>query len=72
MKKFQKNSILVLILSIFPFLSNAQEKIGSRAFFESNSKIYVVVMVLTTILIGIFIVLFFLERRIKKLEKGTK
>ena len=72
MKKFQKISILVSILTLFPFLSKAQDQIGSRAFFESNSKIYVVVMVLATILIGIFIVLFFLERKIKKLEKEKK
>lgn len=72
MKKFQKNSILVSILTLFPFLSKAQNQTGARAFFESNSKIYVVVMVLTTILIGIFIVLFFLERKIKKLEKEKK
>lgn len=72
MKKFQKNSILVLILSLIPYMSNAQDKIGTRAFFESDNKIYVVVMVLTTILIGIFIFLFFLERRIKKLEKEKK
>lgn len=72
MKKFQKNSILVLILSIFPFLSKAQDQLETRAFFESNNKIYVVVMVLSTILIGIFIVLFILERKIKRLERQKK
>lgn len=72
MKKFQKISTLVTILALFPFLSSAQNQLGSRAFFESNSKIYVVVMVLATILIGIFIVLFYLEKKIKKLEKEEK
>lgn len=72
MKKFQKFSTLVSILALLPFLGSAQDQIGSRAFFESNSKIYVVVMVLATILIGIFIVLFYLEKKIKKLEKEKK
>lgn len=36
----------------------------------SNGKIYVVVLVLSTIFIGIIITLIVLERRIKKLEKN--
>jgi|GEM_PF-1797220 len=72
MSKFQKFITLVSVLGLSPFLSNAQDQLGSRSFFESNNKIFVVVMVLATILIGIFIVLFFLERKIKRIERDQK
>lgn len=72
MNKYKNFSILVFILGCIPFLSAAQTQSGARTFFESESKIYVVVMVLTTILIGIFLVLFYLERKLKKLEQDQK
>jgi hypothetical protein len=37
---------------------------------RSNGKIYVVVAVVVTILLGLFIYLFRLDRKISKLEKG--
>ncbi len=36
---------------------------------ETNGKIFVVVAVLAIILVGIFIFLFFMDRKIGKLEK---
>lgn len=38
--------------------------------FRSNGKIYVVVAVVVTILLGLFLYLFRLDRRISRLEKG--
>lgn len=41
-------------------------------FMRSNGKIYVVLAIATTIVIGLFIYLINLERKIKKLEKNKK
>ena len=41
-------------------------------FMRSNGKIYVVVAVVVIIVLGIFIYLFNLDRKIKKLEKGKE
>lgn len=39
---------------------------------EANGKIYVVVAVLAVILTGIFVYLFFLDRKVRKLEKQAE
>ena len=39
---------------------------------RSNGKIYVVVAVCLTILIGLFIYVFILDRKISRLEKGKE
>lgn len=69
MKKHLKISILACALALMPLFSMAQDRIETRAFFESENKIYVAVLVLTTILIGIFLILVYLEKKIKKLER---
>ncbi len=44
----------------------------STDFMRSNGKIYVVMAVVITIVLGIFIYLLNLDAKIKKLEKGNK
>jgi CcmD family protein len=39
---------------------------------EANGKIFVVVAVLAVILTGIFVYLFLLDRKVRKLEKQAK
>ncbi len=39
---------------------------------EANGKIFVVVAVLAVILTGIFVYLFFLDRKVRKLEKQAE
>jgi len=39
---------------------------------ESYGKIFVVVTVLSVILIGVFVYLFMIDRRVRKLEKETE
>ncbi len=41
-------------------------------FMNSNGKIYVVMAVVTVIVLGLFLYLFNLDRKIKKLEKSVK
>ena len=47
----------------------AQDKPGVEEIMRSNGKIYVVVAVCLTILIGLFVYVFLIDRKISKLEK---
>jgi hypothetical protein len=62
---------LFLFLFFFSILSvaDAQEKVDMADVMRSNGKIYVVVTVLTIILIGLFIFLISIDRKITRLEK---
>ena len=59
-------SIIFLIISLGSF---AQQKVEMADTMRSNGKIYVVVAVCLTILIGLFIYLFFLDKKISRFEK---
>ncbi len=64
-----KNRIQTLLLAVMlsvPFLSSAQ---SVDNVLRSEGRIYVVVAVLLIILLGLFLYLFRLERKIRKLEK---
>ena len=68
---------LVIAFSIFGVLAFSQNVSDTTQqptadLMRSNGKIYVVVAVLVTILVGVFVYLFSLDRRIKKLERGEK
>ena len=66
--------ILRLLCCVFFFglhaVAFAQEKPEMADVMRSNGKIYVVVAVCLTILIGLFIYVFLLDRKISRLEKG--
>lgn len=63
-------SCLILLLCL-PVIGFAQE--GSMAdTLRSEGKIYVVVMIITTIFVGIILTLVYLDNKIKKLEKQNK
>jgi hypothetical protein len=49
----------------------AQEKPEMADVMRSNGKIYVVVAVCLTILIGLFIYVFIVDRKVTRLEKGN-
>lgn len=48
----------------------AQEKVEMADVMRSNGKIYVVVAVCLTILIGLFVYLFYIDRKISHIEKN--
>ena len=48
----------------------AQDKPAMADTMRSNGKIYVVVAVCLTILIGLFIYVFIVDRKVSRLEKG--
>lgn len=71
-KRFIKR-ILLLFSLVFTFLIvNGQEKVEMADTMRSNGKIYVVVAVLAIILIGLFIFLINIDRKINRLEKQHK
>ena len=70
-----KRIALALSLCMFTLLSFAQpvtiQQEEPTDFMRSNGKIYVVVAVIVVIVIGLFIYLVNLDRKITKLEKNT-
>ena len=63
--------LVILILMIFSSMASfAQtQQVEMADGMRSNGKIYVVVAVCLTILIGLFVYVFSLDRKISKLEK---
>lgn len=66
------SSIYRLLFTVFCLVLNAvsfaQDKTDSIML--SNGKMYVVVAVCLTILIGLFIYVFIVDRKVSRLEKG--
>jgi uncharacterized membrane protein len=67
MNKLNKSLLLLLVLLVSN-ISQAQEETMANTM-RSNGKIYVVVAVLTTILVGLIAYLVRLDKKISKLEK---
>jgi len=61
-----------LIFLIAGVYSYAQQKVEMADTMRSNGKIYVVVAVCITILTGLFIYIFFLDRKISRFEKNRE
>jgi CcmD family protein len=72
MNKVVKMVSLLLVLMISINLQ-AQETVveDTASLMRSNGKIYVVVAVVVTILLGLFAYVFNLDRKISKLEKNS-
>ena len=68
---FLVSRLIILILMIFSSMASfAQaQQVEMADGMRSNGKIYVVVAVCLTILIGLFVYVFSLDRKISKLEK---
>ncbi len=65
----------LILLATFFFLSCAsfaQDKVEMADSMRGNGKIYVVVAVCLTILIGLFIYVFILDKKISKFEKNKE
>ena len=67
----KKSAFLILLFASISNMLNAQTISIADKLMES-SKLYAVIAVLSIILTGIFIFLFYLERKIKKLEEEVK
>jgi hypothetical protein len=61
-----------LFLSCALFAQNKVEEVKMADSMRSNGKIYVVVAVCLTILIGLFIYVFMVDRKISRFEKNKE
>ncbi len=69
--KYLKKIILLLMVSFSSVMVFAQDAKPEMAdVMRSNGKIYIVVAVCLTILIGLFLYVLSIDRKIGKLEKG--
>ncbi|MCG9899857.1 MAG: CcmD family protein [Hydrotalea sp.] len=64
MKKFN-----FLLLAMFALIGFVEAQPNNESVMMSNGKIYVVMAVVVTIVFGLFLYLFLLDRKISKLEK---
>ena len=71
MTKFMVRCFLFVLFMSTSFFSFAQEKPEMADAMRSNGKIYVVVAVVLTILLGLIAYLIRLDRKISKLEKES-
>jgi hypothetical protein len=69
--KFISRLLSLSFLLLLSTLLFAQEKTGLGSTMRSSGRIYVVIAVIVTILIGLFIYLIRLDRKIGKLEKNS-
>ncbi|MBK5271661.1 MAG: CcmD family protein [Bacteroidia bacterium] len=60
---------LFLLLSIITFAQDGTKKVEMADLMRSNGRIYVVVAVMLTILIGLLLYVIRLDRKISKMEK---
>jgi protein-S-isoprenylcysteine O-methyltransferase Ste14 len=67
MTRFKK--ILLLAVALLPLLASAQAQPEMADSMRSNGKIYIVVAVCLTILVGLFLYVANVDRKISKLEK---
>ena len=65
-----KKLILIVIVCLCSSLAFAQNEPEMADVMRSNGKIYDVVAVCLTILIGLFIYVFMVDRKISKIEKN--
>jgi hypothetical protein len=61
-----------LVLTLTSLFSFAQQKVDMADTMRSNGKIYVVVAVSLTILIGLFIYMIYLDKKISRFEKNRE
>lgn len=67
----KKFAILILLFASVSKMLNAQTVNVADKLLE-NSKLNAVIVVASVILLGIFVFLFYLDRKIKKLEQEVK
>ena len=66
-----KKYLSLIVLSLVSILANAQE-VEMADTFRSSGKIYVVIAVVTTILLGIIVYLIMIDKKVTDLEKKLK
>lgn len=68
-KLLQKKALFICLLLMSTFSLYAQPPVEMADGMRSNGKIYVVVAVLSVILLGLFVFLISIDRKVSRLEK---
>ena len=71
MSKIVKRLLFMVSCLCINTILFAQDKQSTEEIMRSNGKIYVVVAVCLTILIGLFLYVFIVDRKISKIEKDN-
>ena len=70
--KLLKKLLLLLFTALNATNIFAQEKVEMADVMRSNGKIYIVVIICLTVLVGLFFYVFMLDRKISRFEKSNK
>lgn len=70
--KLLKKLLLLLFTALNTSIVFAQEKVEMADVMRSNGKIYIVVIICLTVLVGLFFYVFMLDRKISRFEKSNK
>lgn len=70
--KLLKKLLLLLFTALNATIVFAQEKVEMADVMRSNGKIYIVVIICLTVLVGLFFYVFMLDRKISRFEKSNK
>jgi CcmD family protein len=70
--KLLKKLLLLLFITLNVTSVFAQDKVEMADVMRSNGKIYIVVTICLTLLVGLFFYVFTLDRKITKFEKSNK
>lgn len=75
MRKYIQRSVLIVFIIMSVFVARAQNQLSNNgpvnSAMRSNDKIYVVMAVCITILIGLIIYLIRIDRKVANLEKNN-
>lgn len=67
-----KANVFSLVFILTSFIANAQADVEMADQFRADGKIYVVIAVISIILVGLFVYLFRLDRKVTNLENRLK
>ncbi|MDZ4750000.1 MAG: hypothetical protein SGI87_00180 [Flavobacteriales bacterium] len=71
MNNFKQTALLILFLGMM-LSSSAQTKDTLEEFFYTSGKIKMVIAVIGIVLVGLFVFLIYLDRKVSRLEKHSK
>ncbi len=72
MKWFKQHLLLLLVLTGGTLAAQGNNEPEMGGLFYSEGKVYIVVAVLSIVLVGIFVYLFTMDRKLKRLEEQLK
>ncbi|MCS6822994.1 MAG: hypothetical protein NZ529_01770 [Cytophagaceae bacterium] len=69
MIRLQKKSLLTWLLSVIALIQTFAQNSSTEGALRRQGGIYIVIIIIAIILTGLYVFLFLLERKIKRIEK---